>query len=85
MVTETKTKVVGDPEVVKALTLSSQAELARRIGVTAPYMSMVLAGRRMPRTPVLMKLARVLGVGVESLYRHLILLKQRKCAIVDQS
>jgi transcriptional regulator with XRE-family HTH domain len=67
----TETKQVGDPEVLKALSLVSQRQLARQIGVTPPYLSMVFAGRRVPRMPVLQKLARALGVSIEQFYRHI--------------
>ena len=70
---KTQTKQVGDPKVLKALTGNTQAELARKTGLTESYLSMVLAGKRMPRMESMIKLARALGVTVELFYRHLTL------------
>lgn len=46
----------------------TQAALARKIGVTAPYISMLESGARAaPSLPMLKKLARALGVPVTEL------------------
>jgi molybdate-binding protein/DNA-binding XRE family transcriptional regulator len=46
----------------------SQAELARRVGVTRQALSLVESGQVVPSTVQALRLARVLGVPVESLF-----------------
>lgn len=84
MAQKTQTKQVGDSHVLKALTGVSQAELARRTGLTEPYLSMVLHGKRMPRVESMMRLSRALGVTVEMLYRHLVLRRDGKYSGVGE-
>ncbi len=69
---------------VKALAGHTQVELARKTGLTESYLSMVLAGKRMPRMESMMRLARALGVSVESFYRHLMLRRGTDIASADE-
>lgn len=48
----------------------SLRELARRIGVTAPFLSDVELGRRFPSEEVLLRLADALNVDVAELRKH---------------
>lgn len=68
---------------LKALAGHTQSELARTTGLTGPYLSMVLAGKRMPRMESMMKLARALGVSVELFYRHLVIRRGKSTREID--
>ena len=46
----------------------TQAEIAQEIGVTPMAISQYESGNRMPKGPIMMRLARVFGVSVEDLF-----------------
>ncbi len=66
-----------DP-VSQALKAVSQAELARRVGTTQGYISLLFRGKRSARMETMGKLAKALGVNVNDIYNHLERLRRRK-------
>ncbi|MEM4546838.1 MAG: helix-turn-helix transcriptional regulator [Nitrososphaerota archaeon] len=46
----------------------TQKELAERLGVSQPYISMLERGKRFPTLRIAMKLADIFGVPIEQLF-----------------
>lgn len=72
------TKEQAADHIRRTLNATTYVALAKRIQVTPPYLCMVFQGRRIPRPPIMLRLARALGVTMEELFQYCLELKNAR-------